>query len=1511
MLVNAIKFRHGVLFKLLVVFVLQAFITTSLSTYFPNLSAYAQNQLYLPPPDKLLATSQQLQLPCLRGIKFYPNDPFKLNFMVDSGSDKSISDSDLKELSKRLINYFLTSLTIPEKDLWVNLSPYERDIVIPDELVITEMGRDLLGEDYILKQLVSSLTYPETPLGKRFWDKVYQKAYQLYGTTDIPINTFNKIWIVPQQAVVYEKDQWGLVGPAKLKVMMEEDYLALSRNIVRPDIEKFKMKKEELRQISSFSSNIMKNVVLPIIEEEVNYGENFAYLRQIYYSLILAVWFKQRLRQSILEKLYVDKKKMAGIDTEDPKIRNTLYDRYLEAFKKGVYNYVRTDFDQELKREVDRRYFSGGVDFADMANILTTENYSSGAVQIMGVPYESEANLVEAKEAKREQSAGYKIMRFIRNTFAPQQVEEEPEIEEVTQEQIKAGAEEVINRALRPLRKAISVGEKEIPESMEKQFSEAAGDPDKLAELERQQRILDLQQVLFYALRDWLETMQMHLASGAIDPDYVFKAFDDNRGGKSWGKRVYPGEFTPEALTALIQDQFGFSSEEIEKRIAQIKEEAAPPATEEVVSYRVGDGYYFGAQARTSAANGAIRMLFGQEAITKDLIDTVGEENIGVRGAAAKAVIILEEDGSIIFTNDDVEPGVNVFPVEVKAELVGDNVRFKIADLETEAKGQYEVDAIEAGVLVEAPEMLPEEEALDVVGIINIKQAIRNARDLLDAGKIAESREAFEALDVSSLQDRLDEKIVRILLGRYEDLKGKLDEAEALAQVFISAADWNDGWQAAIKNKFPDLEDKDIEPPDEKIEELTKLIDESPEEVIFLIPNTEAALAKIIGEEGKTLEGRYKEAVAVATKNGLATKREAQQLVAMLVRLNTTLDDAIVYVKDQVQQARQLRAAVGAEVVSAPARPPMRVVTETEEEAARRKKEAITSFQRHASEQLRRQIHNTESQEEEQELLAKYSEPLISADMVGRQTSFIPVTVDEKEIKKIDETVKLPGGYTFNLKDYLAGGASGAVYLGKDSSGREVAIKVVDFVAPAEAAVLLREGSILRDLAGTEGVVGYRDMGYVELPDGNKQYFLVMDRAGDPENGGEELASILDKIGKLDDAQARDFSRGLLRAIRNMHSKGIIHADIKPRNIIVPIKGYSKGKPIYDFANPILIDFGICLRADSTEPERFMGARGSLNYFPVEAYEKVYSNRTDLFAAGITLYKAITGDVPAYEDVDIPLPDEIAQMSEVTLEQQRRKAFKTNRFNQYYYRTTRKDIDVSKKKEDVPLALVNLIKSLTRLNYYKRAESAQAALSKFNEELAKGIVVTADVTEEFYEPPEVILEEAPSWIEEDLVNENVDLLDIAQRDSDFAEASKKAGSTVALLVELDENGKIIDVASARAQEDLPPQMTESPDRRLAVIAFNKDGVAFGVYTQGLDNLSEKAKTNLRSTLTEYNFNKEALIGGLVTIDSLEAILPFAEQATVVPSEQPKITLDVTPQVEILGDYGLKGLEVLD
>ena len=61
-----------------------------------------------------------------------------------------------------------------------------------------------------------------------------KKPQKKFGTTNIPVNTFNKVWIVPEKAVVYENAKAGTayVVEAKLKVMLEQDYLALSHNVI-------------------------------------------------------------------------------------------------------------------------------------------------------------------------------------------------------------------------------------------------------------------------------------------------------------------------------------------------------------------------------------------------------------------------------------------------------------------------------------------------------------------------------------------------------------------------------------------------------------------------------------------------------------------------------------------------------------------------------------------------------------------------------------------------------------------------------------------------------------------------------------------------------------------------------------------------------------------------------------------------------------------------------------------------------------------------------------------------------------------------------------------------------------------------------------------------------------------------------------------------------------------------------------------------------------------------------
>ena len=320
----------------------------------------AKGVFNLPDLGNMVSISPVYSPIVLKGFTISPGNLFEFEFIVDVGDDR-IENEILEAEASNLIKYFMASLTTPEDQMWVNLSPYEKDRIIPSEFGKTEMGRDLLAQDYILKQLTASLIHPNEDLGGAFWKRVYAKSEAMYGITEIPMNTFNKVWIVPDRASVYVKDLSVFVIESRLKVLLEEDYLALENNInsVRHDLGD--VRQDDLTKISKLSLEVMKELILPEIEREVNEGKNFVKLRQIYNSVILATWFKKNLNESFLGKVYVDQNKTDGIALDDNEINKRIYAQYVEAFEKGVYNFIKEDYDEVTQQVIPRKYFSGGV----------------------------------------------------------------------------------------------------------------------------------------------------------------------------------------------------------------------------------------------------------------------------------------------------------------------------------------------------------------------------------------------------------------------------------------------------------------------------------------------------------------------------------------------------------------------------------------------------------------------------------------------------------------------------------------------------------------------------------------------------------------------------------------------------------------------------------------------------------------------------------------------------------------------------------------------------------------------------------------------------------------------------------------------------------------------------------------------------------------------------------------------------------------------------------------------
>ncbi len=299
----------------------------------------------LPAPGVMVNPGAAVRPALFRGIKVDGQDPFRFQFLVEEGQS-ALTDEE----ANRNLRYFFTALTVPEKEVWVNLSPLESNRIVPDVLADTEMGRDLLGQDYVLKQLSSSLLYPEEGLGKEFWRRVYARAENALGTLDVPMDSVNRVWITPGEIEVQERGGVAVIVKATLKVMTEDDYLSRdgqASGAVTPE--------------KNLMTQVFREIVIPELEREVNSGEHFIQVRQVYNALILAAWYKRRFKDGTLSKGYVDRGKTSGIVLADKTIRAAIYERYLEAYKKGVFNYVREETDA-AGEVLPRKYFSGGLD---------------------------------------------------------------------------------------------------------------------------------------------------------------------------------------------------------------------------------------------------------------------------------------------------------------------------------------------------------------------------------------------------------------------------------------------------------------------------------------------------------------------------------------------------------------------------------------------------------------------------------------------------------------------------------------------------------------------------------------------------------------------------------------------------------------------------------------------------------------------------------------------------------------------------------------------------------------------------------------------------------------------------------------------------------------------------------------------------------------------------------------------------------------------------------------------
>jgi len=129
-----------------------------------------------------------------------------------------------------------------------------------------------------------------------------------------------------------------------------------------------------------------------------------------------------------------------------------------------------------------------------------------------------------------------------------------------------------------------------------------------------------------------------------------------------------------------------------------------------------------------------------------------------------------------------------------------------------------------------------------------------------------------------------------------------------------------------------------------------------------------------------------------------------------------------------------------------------------------------------------------------------------------------------------------------------------------------------------------------------------------DIAEAGGQHFLSMEYID-----GEDLASLLRRIGRLPSDKALELARQLCAGLAAAHERKVLHRDLKPANVLIDGRGRAH-----------LVDFGL---ADLTDGRRAAPEiAGTPGYMaPEQLAGREVTTRTDVYALGLVLYEMFTG----------------------------------------------------------------------------------------------------------------------------------------------------------------------------------------------------------------------------------------------------------------------------------------------
>uniref|UniRef100_A0A8C3IHN6 protein kinase C n=1 Tax=Chrysemys picta bellii TaxID=8478 RepID=A0A8C3IHN6_CHRPI len=229
---------------------------------------------------------------------------------------------------------------------------------------------------------------------------------------------------------------------------------------------------------------------------------------------------------------------------------------------------------------------------------------------------------------------------------------------------------------------------------------------------------------------------------------------------------------------------------------------------------------------------------------------------------------------------------------------------------------------------------------------------------------------------------------------------------------------------------------------------------------------------------------------------------------------------------------------------------------------------------------------------------------------LGERSSLIQQVVGLDDISR---------SYQIFPDEVLGAGQFGVVYGGKHrKSGRDVAVKVIDKLRfpPRQENQFRNEVSILQSLHSPCVV-------HLEcMFEGPARLFVVMERLR-----GDMLEMILSsETGRLPEPLAKFLTAQILSALRHLHTRNIVHCDLKPENVLL-----ASDEP---YPQVKLCDFGFARIIEESSFRR--SVVGTPAYLAPEVLRQHGYNRAlDMWAVGVIIYVSLSGTFPFNEEEDV------------------------------------------------------------------------------------------------------------------------------------------------------------------------------------------------------------------------------------------------------------------------------------